>query len=251
MRHLELSVSSKLPLWLWFLDMSCNIQYSFFPNSFFSALSKVVNTFDLNFSVEVNPHPTLPVAFEWAPLSSWMLLVARVTFVPLSPCQPGVWNRVTLPSVPQSENLATEEQRQKRGLWTWNDSPTLKCKTLLPQHSTGLLPPLICRKWLESETMSLTPSSQPLKPAQHAVSGQSGRESLLNRGISPRKAGFCLFLLQQAIIKQWGVNSFPPPCVPKCGPWSLTPILMRYFKLSHLTLGDLWVPLNGTWESKC
>lgn len=141
--------------------------------------------------------------------------------------------------------------KAKRGLWTWNDSPTLKCKTLLPQHSTGLLPPLICRKWLESETMSLTPSSQPLKLAQHAVSGQSGRESLLNRGISPRKAGFCLFLLQQAIIKQWGVNSFPPPCVLKCGPWSLTPILMRYFKLSHLALGDLWVPSNSTWESKC
>lgn len=49
-------------------------------------------------------------------LSSWMLLVSRVTFVTLSPCQPGVWNQVTLPSVPQSENLATEEQRQKKGL---------------------------------------------------------------------------------------------------------------------------------------
>lgn len=148
-----------------------------------------------------------------------MLLVSHVTFVPLSPCQPGVWNRVTLPSAPQSEKLATEEQRQKGGLWTWNDSPTLKCKTLLPQHGAGLLPPLICRKWLESETMSLTPSLQTLKLAQHAVSGQSGREAALNSRISQGKAGFCLFLLQQAITKQWGVNSSPlPPCVPKVCP---------------------------------
>lgn len=68
-------------------------------------------------------------------------------------------------------------------------------------------------------------------------------------GIRPRKAGFCLFLLQQAITKQWGVNSFPPPHVLKCGPWSLTPILMPYFKLSHLTLG--YVQVLSNWESNC
>lgn len=178
-------------------------------------------------------HPLLtPEAFEWAFLSSWMLLVSRVTCVPLSPCQPAVWNRVTLPQCSPEWELG---HWGTKGLWTWNDSPTLKCKTLLPQHGTGLLPPLICRKWLESETMSLTPSSQPLKLAQHAVSGQSGRESLLNKGISLRKAGFCLFLLQQAITKQWGVNSVPPSHVLKCGLCSLTPILMQQFKPSHLT----------------
>lgn len=155
------------------------------------------------------------------------------------------------PVFPRVRTWPLRNKGKKRGLWTWNDSPTLKCKTLLPQHGTGLLPPLICRKWLESETMSLTPSSQPLKLAQHAVSGQSGRGSLLNRGISLWKAGFCLFLLQQAITKQWGVNSFPPPHVLKCGSRSLTPILMWYFKLSHLTLGDLQVPSNSTRESKC
>lgn len=181
-----------------------------------------------------------------------MLLAALLSF--LSPCQPGVWNRVTL-RAPQSENLATKEQRQKEGLWTWNDSPTLNCKTLLPPHCTGLLPPLICRKWLEFETMSLTHSSEPLKPAQHAASGQSGREHSVNRGISQGKAESCLFLLQQAITKQWGVNSSAPPHVQKCGPGSLTPILMWYLKLSQwlhhslLTAAPAWAHVNWNFNS--
>lgn len=101
----------------------------------------------------------------------------------------------TPPVFPRVRTWPLRNKGRKRGLWTWNVSPTMKCKTLLPQHGTGLLPPLICRKWLESETMCLTPSSQPLKLAQHAVSGQSVGEGLLNRGNSQWKAGFCLFLL--------------------------------------------------------
>ena len=75
-----------------------------------------------------------------------MLLVSRVTFVPLSPFQPGVWNRVTLPSVPQSENLATEEQRQKRGLmdlkrlpppWSVKHSSPYTAQGSYPHWSAG------------------------------------------------------------------------------------------------------------------
>ncbi|CAF92364.1 unnamed protein product, partial [Tetraodon nigroviridis] len=58
---------------------------------------------------------------------------------------------------------------------------------------TGLLPPLICRKWLESETMSLTPSPQPLKLAQHAGypegSHYSDHEGLSSPFISSGVAG--------------------------------------------------------------
>lgn len=159
-------------------------------------------------------------------LSSWMLLVSRVTCNPVTLPRWCVKLSHTPPVFPRVRTWPLRNKSRKRGLWTWNDSPTLKCKTLLPQHGTGLLLPLICRKWLESETMSLTPSSQPLKLAQHAVSGQSGKECFLNRGISPWKADFCLFLLQQAITKHWRVNS-PPPHFLKCGPWSLTLILMQ------------------------
>lgn len=137
------------------------------------------------------------------------------------------------PMLPRVRTWPLRNKGKKEGLWTWNNSPTLNCKTLLPQHDTELLPPLICRKWLELETMSLTHSSQPLKLAQHAVSGQSGREHSLNRRINQGKAESCLFLSQSAITKQWGVNSSAPPHVQKCGPWSLTPILMWYFKLSQ------------------
>lgn len=140
-----------------------------------------------------------PEAFERAFLSSWMLLVSRVALFLCHPANLPCEIESHSPAFPRVRTQPLRNKGKKGGLWTWNDSPTLKCKTLLPQHSAGLLPPLICRKWLEPETMPLTPSSQPLKLAQHAVSGQSGRESLLNRGISLWKAGFCLFLLQQAI----------------------------------------------------
>lgn len=52
--------------------------------------------------------------------SSWMLLVSRVTCIPLSPCQAGVWNRVALPRV---RTWPLRNKGRKRGLWTWNDSP--------------------------------------------------------------------------------------------------------------------------------
>lgn len=48
-------------------------------------------------------------------------------------------------------------------------------------------------------------------PSMQWVARVGEIESLLNRGISLWKAGFCLFLLQRAITKQWGVNSSPLP----------------------------------------
>lgn len=133
----------------------------------------------------------------WVSLSLFLNVISKSCYLHSSVTLP-TWRAKsshTPPVFPRVRTWPLRNKGRKRGLWTWNDSPTMKCKTLLPQHGTGLLPPLICRKWLESETMSLTPSSQPLKLAQHAVSGQSGRESLLNRGNSQWKAGFCLFLL--------------------------------------------------------
>lgn len=119
--------------------------------------------------------------FGEAFLSCWMLLVSYDMLVPVTLPTWRVKSSHTPPVFPGVRTWPLRNKDKKGGLWTWNNSPTLKCKTLLPQHGTGPLPPLICRKWLEFETMSLTPSSQPLKLAQHAVSGQSGRESRLNR----------------------------------------------------------------------
>lgn len=125
------------------------------------------------------------------------------------------------PEFPRVRTWPLRNKGKEGGLWTWNDSPTLKCKTLLPQHGTGLLPLLICRKWLEPETMSLTPSSQPLKLAQHAVSGQSRRGSAcwIEGSACGKQDSVCFYYSRQLLSSEELIP--PPSSCPKVWPLAI------------------------------
>lgn len=56
-------------------------------------------------------------------LSSWMLLVSRVTYIPLSPCQAGVWNRVTLPQCSPEWELGHWGTKAEKGAYGLETTP--------------------------------------------------------------------------------------------------------------------------------
>lgn len=96
-----------------------------------------------------------------------MLLVSRVTYIPLSPCQPGVWNRVTLPQCSPEWELGHWGTKAEKGAYGLETTPPpLSVKHSSPNMAQGSYP-----HW--SAGNGLSPRQCPSPPARSLLNWPS------------------------------------------------------------------------------
>lgn len=114
-----------------------------------------------------SPHTHTPEAFEWALLFSWMLLVSHVTSIALSPCQPGVRNRVTLPQRSLEWELGHWGTKAEKGAYGLETTPPpWSVKHSSPNMAQGSYP-----HW--SAGNGLSPRQCPSPPARSLLNWPS------------------------------------------------------------------------------
>lgn len=169
----------------------------------------------------------LPPSLHLKPVSSSLFLniISKSCHLPMSPCQPGMWNRVTLPQCsPEWElgHCGTKEEKGAYGLET--TPPPWSVKHSSPNMAQGSYP-----HWSAGNGSS--PRQCPSPPACSLLNWPSMQwvarveeSACWIEGSACRRQVFVCFCYNQPLLSS--EELIPPPSPPKCGSWSLTPILM-------------------------